>query len=306
MKTIMYHGQELLPISYDVVFKVVFGKNESKDILAKFLSAMLDIEVVDPESIELTNTEISPDYKDDKLSRFDVRAKLKDGTHIEIEIQLVNEHNMIPRSLYYHALLYVDQMVAGMGCHELKRSMSLNILDFNLLNEEEFFNSYRYVNIKSGKELSKLCEICFLELRKVPKQEKNMKEMWALFLATDKEEVIEMLAKKNKDIEKAVEKLKYVSADENVRSQIRQIEKERMDYEAGLKYSHDKGVEEGIIEGIKEGREEGREEGIKEGIKEGIQLEKYKVARAMKANGIDEAEIVKCTELSLEEIRKLK
>ncbi len=51
---------------------------------------------------------------------------------------------------------------------------------------------------------------------------------------------------------------------------------------------------------------EGKKEGIKEGKEEGIELEKYKIAKAMKANGIDEAVIKNCTELPIEEIRKLK
>lgn len=59
---------------------------------------MLDIEVESPETTELTNREISPEYSDDKLSRFDIRVKLPDGTNIEIEIN--NEYNMMFRSLY--------------------------------------------------------------------------------------------------------------------------------------------------------------------------------------------------------------
>lgn len=79
---------------------------------------MLDLNIESPETIELTNTEISPEYEDDKLSRFDIRAKLSDGTHIEIEIQINNEHNMILRSLYYQAKLFQDQMCSGMGYEE--------------------------------------------------------------------------------------------------------------------------------------------------------------------------------------------
>ena len=54
MKKIKYHGQELLPIKSDIVFKVIFGKPENVDILAKFLEAILDIEIENPEDIKLS------------------------------------------------------------------------------------------------------------------------------------------------------------------------------------------------------------------------------------------------------------
>jgi len=41
----------------------------------------------------------------------------------------------------------------------------------------------------------------------VPKEWYNDKEMWALFIATNDEKVIDMLARENQDIKKAVESL---------------------------------------------------------------------------------------------------
>ena len=170
MKKIKYHGQELLPIKSDIVFKVIFGKPDNVDILAKFLEAILDIEIGNPDEIVLTNTELSGDYDGDKLSRFDIRARLADRSEVEIEIQIQDKHDMIPRALYYEAKLFNEQLVEGERYENIPRAITLNILDFNLLDSKTFLNRYRYKNTVDHVELSNLCEINFLELKKVPEK----------------------------------------------------------------------------------------------------------------------------------------
>lgn len=293
MKTIKYHGMELLPIKSDIVFKVIFGKVDSRDILARFLSAILDIEIDSPEDIELTNTEISPDFKDDKLSRFDIRVKLHDGTHIEIEIQLRNNDDMIPRSIYYQAKLFQSQMVKGMKYEQLGKAITLNIIDYNIFEGDEFLNCFRYHNIESQNELTSLSEINFLELGKVPKQWYNEKQMWSLFISTENEEVLDMLSEENKYIEKAVKKLAYVSADESERFRIEQIEKARMDYESQLKVNYDRGMKQGIEQGVVIGEETGAR-------KKAIQIAKSILV------DYEDKEISEITGLSVEDVANLR
>ncbi|MDA3845406.1 MAG: PD-(D/E)XK nuclease family transposase [Vallitaleaceae bacterium] len=205
-----YHGKELLPIKSDIVFKVIFGKSENVDILAKFLEA---------------------------------------------------------------------------------------ILDFNLLDSEQFLNRYRYKNTIDHVELSNLCEINFLELKKVPEKCYNDKEMWSLFIATNDEEVIDMLANENQDIKKAVEKLEYVSSDRDERFRIDQIDKARIDHLAENAANREEGFKDGIVIGI--------ERGIEQGIEEGIEQEKIKIAKSL-LEVLDDEQISKSTHLTLGEIKKLR
>jgi len=251
----------LLPIKSDIVFKVVFGKPKNVDILAKFLEAILDIDIEKPEDITLTNTELSSDYDGDKLSRFDIRVKLADRSEVEIEIQIQDKHDMIPRALYYEAKLFSEQLKEGERYQHIPRAITLNILDFNLLLSERFLNRYRYMNTVDYEELSNLCEINFLELKKVPKKCYNDKEMWALFIATNDEEVIDMLVNKNKDIKKAVEKLEYVSSDRDERFRIDQIDKARIDRLAENAANREEGFDEGMEQGIEQGIEQGEARG---------------------------------------------
>ena len=85
MRTIIYEGQELLPITSDIVFKAVFGNEENKDLLISLLNSFLNINIQKPEQIELVGTEIIKNYDNDKLCRLDIRVKTEDRKHIYIQ-----------------------------------------------------------------------------------------------------------------------------------------------------------------------------------------------------------------------------
>jgi predicted transposase/invertase (TIGR01784 family) len=139
--TFNYHGQELLSIKHDIVFKAILGKPENKDILADFIESILDIKVPDPRKIILTNTELSPVFKGNKLSRFDIRVQLDDNTSIEIEIQLKDEYDIIERSIYYESKLLADQISEGNRYKDLNKSISMILLNFSFLRQKSYLNS---------------------------------------------------------------------------------------------------------------------------------------------------------------------
>jgi predicted transposase/invertase (TIGR01784 family) len=98
--------------------------------------------------------------------------------------------------------------------------------------------------------LSNIIEVSFLELKKVKEIKSNdMKYLWAIFLSTQSEEVLDMLSETNPTLNKAVEKLKYVSADEQVSLEYNQRQLARMDYYSDLVNSRDEGLKEGIKKG---------------------------------------------------------
>lgn len=49
---------------------------------------------------------ISANYPDGKLSRLDIPGRFGDGVKVNVEMQVLNEHNMPKRTLYYWAKLY--------------------------------------------------------------------------------------------------------------------------------------------------------------------------------------------------------
>lgn len=107
----------LLPLTSDVVFKEVLGQEESKPILMGFLNDILDMNITSPDQITLLNPELNPEYIDDKLSILDIRVQLQDHTSIDVEIQVIDQHNIEPRALYYVCRLCADQLQKGMIIH---------------------------------------------------------------------------------------------------------------------------------------------------------------------------------------------
>ena len=118
-------NEELLPVTLDVVFKEIFGQEDSKPILRSFLNATLDLGIKIPEQIELLNPEINPEHLKDKKCILDIKVRLPDKTSIDVEIQVTNQYNMDKRSIYYVSKLCSDQLSSGDEYTELRPSIVL-------------------------------------------------------------------------------------------------------------------------------------------------------------------------------------
>ena len=226
---IPYKGMELLSAKLDLVFKALLTADGDLELLASLLSCILNLDIA-ASDLTIMDTELSGRHKNDKLSKVDVKVKLTDGMHINVEIQIENEHNIEKRSIYYLSKMYAGQMVKKMNYSDLRPAVTINILDFNYLPFEEYHNCYRPRNIRNNHELTDAYEINFLELGKVHRlRENSLKDRWMLFLNADSEEELDMLAKEDATFKKAVDKLIYVSADEQLRYDIEMREKWKLD-----------------------------------------------------------------------------
>ena len=121
------------------------------------------------------------------------------------------------------------------------------------------------------------------------------------WLLTGEDEKIKMASEENKTIEKVVEELDEMSADENERLEAYKRKLAIIDYNTSIDMAHKEGMQEGRQEGRKEGEKIGREAGEKAGRK----AEQLKIAKRLKEKGIEIAEIMDITELTKEEIEKI-
>ena len=81
---------------------------------------------------------------------------------------------------------------------------------------------------------------------------------------------------------------------------LREMNTER-DRRNQMQYQYEMGLEEGMEVGF----DKGVEKGIEQGIKRGIEQESMRMARKMKAEGIAIDLIIKCSNLTREQIEKL-
>ena len=95
---------------------------------------------------------------------------------------------------------------------------------------------------------------------------------------------------KNEKVRKAQEELEYLEGDEAFKRKVELKEKYEKDMNSAIHY----------------GKEEGMKKGLQEGLHEGKISEKKDIAKKMLEIGMNVEQIMKITDLSKEEIEKLK
>ena len=204
----------------DFAFKKLFGSEENKDLL-----------------ISLINSIVSEDEQ-------------------VVEVTLKIPYNLADykRAIYYWAKLVTEQLSEGMMFKELKKTISINILDFNFIPAtEEVHSCYKIINTNTGKDdkLHDIFELHYIELKKFTKnyhQIESALDRWTTFLTKahqlDKNHVPKELAS-DKDIVKAIE-----AVDRMFNEEERQVYEVRMqslaDMESKIASAEEKGMEKGI------------------------------------------------------------
>ena len=246
----------LLPPKMDFVFKRIFGNEKHPNVLISFLNAVLN--PIDPiQSVELKDTTIEKSHLEDKYSRLDVKAITNKGEHINIEIQLKDEYNMIKRSLYYWSKLYEGQLENGENYQKLSRTICINLLDFNLLNHSKFHSVYRLKDCETHEELTDVMELHFIELKKMKEIQhieeiKSKLEAWIYFINHPESELVQKLEQVEIDIKEAKAELIRLSGDRKERERYEKRRESRLNEVSALAYAEEKGIQQGIEQGAKQ------------------------------------------------------
>ena len=246
----------------------VFKTEKNKPILINFLNAV--IKPTTPiKDVEIKNNDIDKDFIEDKFSRLDVKATTSNKEHINIEIQVKNEYNMIQRTLYYWSKMYSEQIQNRDNYSKLERTVCINILNFKYLKNDKYHNAYRLKEITSNEELTDLQEIHFIELPKfneignkeyVENVEKmDALEKWLEFLVEPESNTVRQLELSNEEIKLAKSELYRLSMDSNEREQYNMREKAIYDRISALENAEAKGKIERELELIKESLNQGLE-----------------------------------------------
>lgn len=246
---------ERLKVKNDFIFQRIFGRTENKEILISFLNAVLMLEgehrLDDIEIME--NTKLERDRPDDKLGILDVRAKTVEGVQINIEVQLVNQYNMDRRTLFYWARLFYDQLEDGQPFQELKKTITINILDFQYIGIDSYHTVFHlWEDNNKDYKLSDVLEIRFIELPKFRKVQPDLSkplDRWLLFIEDSPKEVIEMIGKSEPAIEKAEKVLEYLGTNEEIKYYYELREKAIRDEISRVSGAKEEGLNQGRMEG---------------------------------------------------------
>ena len=284
----------LLSPKMDFVFKRIFGNENRPNVLISFLNAVLN--PVDPiKSVILKDTTIEKSHLEDKYSRLDVKVMTNKGEHINIEIQLKDEYNMVKRSLYYWSKLYEEQFENGENYQKLSRTICINLLDFNLLKHDKFHSVYRLKDCETNEELTDVMELHFIELKKMKdvkrvEEVKTKLEAWLYFINQPDSELVQELEKVEMEIKEAKTELIRLSGERKERERYEKRRESRLNEISALSYTEEKGVKKGI----------------EQGIEKGAKQEKIEIAKNLIQKGLDDDFIIETTGLSIEEVRKIR
>ena len=285
----------------DIAFKKIFGVEENKDLLISLINSVMaeEDQVVE---IKLLNPYNIKDFKTDKLSVLDIKAKSIDGRRFNIEMQVADEADYDKRALYYWAKLYTEQLKEGNDYSKLSKAIGIHILNFiSITQNQKYHNVFHITEKETGMKYFENLELHTIELKKfapesgeltdLVKKIKTSLDIWLAFLTRHDLLNKDKLPKElnNKNLKKALTVLEVMNFTEEERT----IYEGHLDWlrieASALKKMEEKSIEKGKIEGRIEGRIEG----------------KIEVAKRLKAIGMTNETIQEATDLSLEEIEKI-
>ena len=280
---------KIVKLKLDLIFKRVFGTEEHKNWLANLVANLLDIPLESIENIEIQNTEMVPDYLNQKFSRLDFRVKVNDEI-INIELQVHFEEDYAERTLYYWSKLYSEQLKVKDAYGDAEKTICINILNFNLFDCKEYYSSFKIMEESRHSILTDRFSIVFFELKKLKNARKNKPvEVWLDLINAETEGDLEMIESTTnvKDIHDIIFTIREMSADEKTRYEAEMREKAIMDERSALANSERRGFKRGI----KKGEAVGLEKGKALGLEKGKVLGEKKGIEKGKALGIEEGMI---------------
>jgi predicted transposase/invertase (TIGR01784 family) len=149
----------------DIAFKKIFGVEENKDLLISLINS-----IVDPKDHVVEITLLNPynpqNFKNDKLSILDIKAKGQDGKHFNIEMQITDEGDYSKRALYYWAKMYAEQIGTGGTYKSLCKTIGIHILNFSSIRDDRYHHTFHICDTTTQDRHFDNFEMHTLELQK--------------------------------------------------------------------------------------------------------------------------------------------
>jgi predicted transposase/invertase (TIGR01784 family) len=257
----------------DFIFQLLFGKQDNKEILIDLLNAVIMREgkdrITDIESVE--NKKLDAERIMDKTCILDVKAKGNDGTIYNIEMQLTDKKNMGLRTTYYWAKMFVEQLKSGDKYQNLKQTITINILNYDIFPKiERFHTTFHIREDEQDFILTDRLEIHFIELEKFRSLRGGRKitdplQQWLMFLDEKDVEILEVLKMSYPAIDRAEKILEWLSADEETLVTYR-LREQSLHEQASM-------IADAKEEGIKEGEKKGKIEAAKAALMKGLDID---------------------------------
>ena len=239
-------------------------------------------------------------FQTEKESILDIKAVDENSHQFNIEIQATYDPSFAVRSLYYWAKFYSSQLKEKMLYSDLKPTVCINLLDFNLLSDKNQIHSCFLLTEKNNPELVLTDHISlhFIEIKKFKEQIKTMNPElydWIYYFkyATEEDKMKLVIDDSKKFIQKALKALREFNEDDHLRDIALSRHMYQLDKMSQIKYAEKKAEERGEKRGEKKGEIRGKFEA------------KIETAKNFYKMGLSIEQIAKGTGLSIQEIQKI-
>ena len=252
------NSNKIIKLKLDIIFKAMFGTAENEQLLANFLSSILEIPRESIKKIIMDNVELIPDNYADKFSRVDLKMQVDDKI-VNVELQINSEPDFAERTLYYWSRIYGSELKSGESYGKLKETICINIVNFNLFDCNEYHSHFKIMEKTRHEVLTNKFGIHFFELKKIGKNpdKNNPMKLWLQLVNAETEEELDMLENTNvQEINQAIVVLRKLNADEKMRYLADMREMALHDEASAMLGSREEGIEIGREKGRIEGRAE--------------------------------------------------
>lgn len=271
-----------------------------------FIAALLGKKPDEIQETSLLPTFLHRESPSDKLGILDVRVLMKDGTQLDLEMQVAYFAYWEKRILFYLGKIYTGQLREGEPYDNLQKCIHVSILDFiHFPDDTECYRTIHLRDNKTGKIYTDLLEIQILELKKLPQNVQSGDDIidWMQFFSGKSRKEFSEMAKTNEYLDEAYNTLLNLSADEQKRLEYEAREKALRDYNSQMSSAKKYGLEQGLKQGLEQGLKQGLEQGLEQGRQQGLEISRQIFKLYMQ--GKQPEEIAELCSLPLEQIQEI-
>ncbi len=207
----------------DYFFRALLQKNNN--VLKALIASLLHMDEADISSVRIENEIILGQDLDEKEFILDILVRMNNSTILNIEMQVINLHNWVERSMSYLCRTF-DNLDHGEDYTNVRPAIQIGLLDYTLFREApEFYATYYLMNEKTHQKYSDKLRLSVLDLTRIDLATEEDKlygiDHWASLFKAQTWEELKMLAQDDKIMTDAVSTIYDITHDSILRQEIR-------------------------------------------------------------------------------------
>lgn len=214
-------GPVTIPMTNDYLFRALLQR--SNKALKGLISALLHLPPEEIHSVSIENPIELGEAFQDKDFYLDTKVTLNDNTIINLEMQVINQHDWPERSLSYLCRTF-DNLNKGQTYINVHPVIHIGFLDFTLFPEfPEFYATYKFMNVKNHAVYSDKLTLGVVNLNCIDiateEDRRYLIDHWAALFKSTTWEEIKMLAENDEYIREASDTVYKLTQEEKIRLQ---------------------------------------------------------------------------------------